>query len=161
MSFAREARRVVHINSALSRSRRTCQTHISMWRCSHTTTTLTTHAHDSPRTWRGEIDSRLGNVAIVVLHHFVRVLKGCMRAVHRGSSQWNPAPGANDYVLEVGTYETDPANKLKSPNVFTQTTRGRPSYRWNTPNPGVYTVRYRTRNDCGLSGSENTTVVLR
>ena len=61
-------------------------------------------------------------------------------------------PGARDYQIEVSQLTgSDLAAELKPPTVFTQLTGGTASYRWNTPNPGDYWIRYRTKNDCGLS----------
>ena len=65
---------------------------------------------------------------------------------------WGPLTGARDYQIEVSQLtRSDLAAALKPPTVFTQLTGGTASYRWNTPNPGDYWIRYRTKNDCGLS----------
>jgi hypothetical protein len=64
-------------------------------------------------------------------------------------------PGVRDYLVEVGRLATSflSSGPLKSPDVFSTATGGSGLYKWKTPSagPGNYWMRFRTKNDCGLS----------
>ena len=65
--------------------------------------------------------------------------------------EWSPAPGASDHVVEVGS-APGLANLLVVPISGTRAVTPAP--------PGVYYVRMRGRNACGVGAVSNEVIVI-